>query len=266
MSKIKIPRRGALAINPALYGLTVHEALCDGEYVYAGIKKKLELSAKPDKPDETDMYLYGFVTDERGLWDDGDCIATNEVRDMLMQIKGGIINLHINSPGGFAFEGIAIHNLLKQHNAEIHVFIDGLAASAASIIAMAGDRIFMPANTMMMIHKASAITWGTASALRKDADMLDKLDVAVMSSYMHRYTGTEDALGVLLEDETWLTADEAKAMGLCDEVLREPPEPAGNDPPLAPAKIENETDVKPRLRLLHNCLEAFFNGMERRFT
>ena len=143
------------------------------------------------------------------------------IRRELKDVQAEKIHVHINSGGGSAFDGVAICNMLKQHDAEIIVHIDGWAASAASVIAMAGDKIIMPKNTMMMIHQASTYEFGNADDFEKTAKDLRKIDSALAASYTSRFVGSEEELKQLLKDETWLTADEAVALGLADEVVEE---------------------------------------------
>nr|WP_279401629.1 head maturation protease, ClpP-related [Piscibacillus salipiscarius] len=116
---------------------------------------------------------------------------------------------------------MAINNLLKSHKADIVVHVDGLAASAASVIAMAGNKIIMPENTMMMIHRASTIEFGNADDFEKTASDLRKIDSALAASYKKRFVGTEEELNRLLDDETFLTAEEAVAFGLADVIGEE---------------------------------------------
>ena len=107
------------------------------------------------------MYIDGeIVTDE---WKDSDTSAAG-FRDALKSL-GDVkeINLHINSPGGSVFEGIAIYNMLKQNKAKVNIYVDALAASIASVIAMSGDTIFMPSNSMMMIHNPYTVAFGNAN-------------------------------------------------------------------------------------------------------
>lgn len=177
------------------------------------IKKDIRLEKKNDK--EHKLYIYGTIG---GWFSDNDA---DTIRHKLNEIKSEKIHVHINSGGGSAFDGIAICNLLKQHDAEIIVHIDGWAASAASIIAMAGDKIIMPSNTMMMIHQASTFEYGNADDFEKVAKDLRKIDTAIRQTYMNRFVGTEEELAELLKEETWLTADEALALGLADEVTEE---------------------------------------------
>ena len=165
------------------------------------------------------MYIDGeIVTDE---WEDSDTSAAG-FRDALKSL-GDVktINLHINSPGGSVFEGIAIYNMLKQNSAHINVYVDGLAASISSVIAMSGDAIFMPSNAMMMIHNPWTMAVGNASELRKQADDLDRITESSVQTYLAKAGDKldKDTLKQLMDDETWLTAQEAVDYGLADEVI-----------------------------------------------
>lgn len=132
------------------------------------------------------------------------------------------ILLHINSPGGVAFEGIAIANLLRQHRARVTVQVDGLAASAASIIAMGADRIVMAEGSMMMIHNSAGFVMGTAADMRAVAGTLTKLDGEMAKIYARRSGDTAKAMKALMDAETWMTAEEAVEAGLADEVVAAP--------------------------------------------
>ncbi|MEV2311986.1 head maturation protease, ClpP-related, partial [Paenibacillus larvae] len=129
-------------------------------------------------------------------------------------------NLYINSPGGSVFEGIAIHNMLKRHKAKVNVYVDALAASIASVIAMAGDTIYMPKNSMLMIHNPWIFAWGNAAEMRKIADDLDRIGNSSKQTYLQKagLKLTDEKLQEMLDAETWLSADEAFAYGLCDVV------------------------------------------------
>jgi len=128
------------------------------------------------------------------------------------------ITLRINSPGGDAFDGIAMYNLLARHPANISVKVDGLAASAASVVAMAGDTIEMADNALMMIHRAWTIAGGNAEKLRELAGIMDTLDEQVVSTYAKRATVSNEELQAMLSAETWLTAHEAVEFGFADTV------------------------------------------------
>lgn len=180
--------------------------------------KYLEIKQEANS-NQADMYIDGeIVTDE---WDDSDTSAAG-FRDALKSL-GDVktINLHINSPGGSVFEGIAIYNMLKQNSAHVNVYVDGLAASIASVIAMSGDAIFMPSNAMLMIHNPWTLAMGNANELRKTADDLDKITQSSVQIYLDKAGDKldKDTLKQLMDDETWLTAQEAIDYGLADEVL-----------------------------------------------
>jgi ATP-dependent Clp protease, protease subunit len=128
------------------------------------------------------------------------------------------LTVRINSPGGSVFDGVAIYNALKRHDAAITVWIDGIAASIASMIAMAGDEVVMPENTMLMLHDPSGLVMGTASDMRAMAEALDRMKAGMVAAYRDK-SGRDDAeIEGLLAAETWLSAQEAIALGLADRV------------------------------------------------
>ena len=131
------------------------------------------------------------------------------------------IDVYINSPGGSVSEGISIYNILKRTRAYKRVFIDGFACSIASVIAMAGNSISMPKSSMQMIHNAWTWTAGNANELRKTADDLDKINEVVVNAYMSKFKGTEEELRKLLDNESYLTADECLQYGLCTKIVED---------------------------------------------
>jgi ATP-dependent protease ClpP protease subunit len=131
------------------------------------------------------------------------------------------ILLRINSPGGDVFDGVAIYNLIRAQKKPVQVCIDGIAASAASIIAMAGDDIVMGPNAMMMIHNAWSSCQGYASDMRKRADALDKISGAIAQTYVSRTKKTLDAVTLLMEAETWMTAQDCLAEGFATAIVAE---------------------------------------------
>lgn len=161
-----------------------------------------------------DLYFLGDINSESlGEWQKyfPDDKAPKDVQDFLDQLDGATrINVHINSGGGSVFGGIAIYNILKRYNAEIVVYVEALAASIASVIAMAGDKIIIPANAQMMIHKPSAYTMGNADDIRKDADILDGCQKVILNTYMqHVKEGvTAEQINELINAETWKTGEE----------------------------------------------------------
>jgi ATP-dependent Clp endopeptidase proteolytic subunit ClpP len=157
------------------------------------------------------------IYDEIGAWG----ISAKDFIGELKALRAGIIKVAINSPGGSVFDGLAIFNALRQHEAEIEVTVMGVAASAASFIAMAGDKIIMPANAFMMIHNPLTFAYGNSEELREMADVLDKIGQSIIAIYVKRTGQTEEEIQTLLAAETWLNADEALAKGFCDEVQAE---------------------------------------------
>lgn len=143
--------------------------------------------------------------------------ASDFVRE-LRDVKADRLNVHLNTPGGEVFDGIAIYNALRQHPAQIHVTVDSLAASIGSVIAMAGDRVVMARNATMMIHDGFGMGVGNAADMRELADLLDKTSDNIASIYAERTGKPADSWRALMRDETWFTAEEAVTAGLADEV------------------------------------------------
>lgn len=180
------------------------------------IKTRLEVKNEVEG-NFSELYLYGSITNYES--DNEETITASRVKAELSKVTTDNIHVHINSGGGDVFESIAIYNLLKNHKAKVDIYIDSLAASGASIICMAADKIVMSSNSMMMIHKAWTYTMGNADELRKVANDMDKIDNAVTESYISKFVGTKEELVALLAKEEWLNADECKTLGFCDEIL-----------------------------------------------
>lgn len=163
-----------------------------------------------------ELNLYGEISNET-WW--GDEVTPKEFKADLDGL-GDIdtLNIYINSPGGDVFAGQAIHSMLKRHKAHKNVYVDGLAASIASVIAMAGDTIFMPKNAMMMIHNPWTIGMGNAAEFRKLAEDLDKIRESLIAAYEGHSALTRDEIISIMDAETWLTASECEEYGFCDVV------------------------------------------------
>ena len=131
------------------------------------------------------------------------------------------INLRLNSEGGSVFDGHAIFNALRNHDARVVVDIDGLAASIASIIAMAGDEIRMAENAFMMIHDPWVVAAGTADELRGQADVMDKVQEKLVNTYVKRTGGNADDISEWMAAETWMNAEEALERGFVDSITEE---------------------------------------------
>lgn len=128
------------------------------------------------------------------------------------------INLRINSNGGSVFDGLSIYNYLRAHKARIEVDIDGLAASIASIVAMAGDEVRIADNAWMMIHDPWVMAAGTAEDLRNTAEMMDGIRETLLDTYMKRASVGRDKVSAMMTSETWLNSSDASANGLVDKV------------------------------------------------
>ncbi|GGJ48508.1 ATP-dependent Clp protease proteolytic subunit [Virgibacillus kapii] len=182
------------------------------------MKKFWEMKMATDE-NVGEIYIYGDIESYKFIEEDTTATSFKEDLDSLGDVSS--INLYINSPGGSVFEGLAIYNMLKRHKAHVNVQVDALAASISSVIAMAGDTIYMPKNSMLMIHNAWTIAVGNSADLRKMADDLDRISQSSMQSYLEKAGDklSEDKLKEMLDAETWLSADEAKGLGLADVVL-----------------------------------------------
>jgi ATP-dependent protease ClpP protease subunit len=156
----------------------------------------------------------------------GDGVSAKSFAAELKGIDAEQIVLHLNTPGGDAFQGLAIYNALKDHPAKVTVSVDGLAASAGSFIAQAGDRIRMNRGAQMMIHDAAGFAMGNAADMTKLAEVLDKTSTSLAEIYASRAGGTVDDWREAMRAESWYTATEAVDAGLADEMVNEePPEP-----------------------------------------
>ncbi len=160
-------------------------------------------------------------TPELFIFDDIDDwygVSAQSVVDQIRNLDASEINVRLNSRGGMVFEGIAIYNALRLHKASIHVTIEGLAASIASVIAMAGDTVTIAENAMMMIHNPYGWAQGDAEAMRKTADIMDKIADSIAVSYTARTGKSLEEMKALMESESWFTATEALELGLVDQI------------------------------------------------
>ena len=155
--------------------------------------------------------IFGDIVSEK--WFDEETSAVS-FRDALKELGDvSTINLSINSGGGSVFDGIAIYNMLKSHKATVNVYVEGLAASIASVIAMAGDTITMRSGSMMMVHMPWTLSQGNAEEMRKTADTLEKTGDSIVDIYSERTGISPDDIRNIMNDETWLSAEEAVEQG-----------------------------------------------------
>ncbi len=175
---------------------------------------RIEAKATDDgEPTSADVHIY----DEIGERWYGGGVGARSFAEQIDALDVDTINLHLNSPGGAAWDGITIMNALRRHRARVEVTVDGLAASAASAIAMAGDKITMARGSMLMIHDASGGCWGPASAMEDTAGILHKLSDSYADIYTARAGKTREHWREQMRAESWYTAQEAVEAGLADE-------------------------------------------------
>ena len=167
-----------------------------------------------------EIWLYDQIGDN--FWGEGVSAKTFQ-HELTALGRVDTINLHINSPGGDVFDGLAIYNQLKAHPARIVVDIDGLAASIASVIAMAGDEIRIAANAMMMIHNPHGMAIGDADEMQRVAALLTQIKASLADTYAARTQQPRAKLAAWMDDETWLPAETAVQHGFADIVAAAQP-------------------------------------------
>ncbi|ENY8511742.1 head maturation protease, ClpP-related [Clostridioides difficile] len=169
------------------------------------------LEIKNETKDNAELYFYGdIVSSWLGAWDDTDQYPES-IKKFLDNVKGKDLDIYINSGGGSVFAGMAIYNMLKRHKGFKTVYIDGLAASIASVIALAGDKVIIPSNAYFMIHKPWCNVYGNSNELREQAEILDKIEEGIINVYSENLSldvNIEDIKN-MLNNETWLTGEEA---------------------------------------------------------
>lgn len=164
-----------------------------------------------------DLYIYGEISDY-SWW--GDEVTPKQFADDLDQVKNvDILNVRINSVGGDVFAAHAIYSLLKSSKPQVMVYIDGLAASAATIIMMAGDKILMPPNAMIMIHNPWTVARGGVDDFAKSIEILTKVKDSIILAYQAKTGLDKDELSALMDAETWMTGQEAFEKGFIDELV-----------------------------------------------
>jgi ATP-dependent protease ClpP protease subunit len=193
-------------------------------------------AAVADAPSEILLY------DEIGFWG----VTASDFAAALSKAGDGPLTLRINSPGGDVFDGYAIYNMLRARTSPVNVVIDGLAASAASFIAMAGAKITMGEPSMLMIHNSWGMCIGDRNSMLDMAATQEKIDGQIAAIYAGKCGKPAAEIATMMDDETWLTSTDAKTQGFCDDVL-EPPadrqsaklENAYREVPLVGARLRN---------------------------
>lgn len=197
-----------------------------------------ELRQEAGRPGVIQLYIYGYVEgDNYDFWTgertESDTSAEHFREELAKYPNAEEIEIYINSMGGDVVEGTAIYNQLKRHPAKKTVYVDGFAASVASVIAMAGDEVIMPANTLMMVHNMTWGVYGNPAQLRKAADDLDVINGTGREAYLLKAGEklTRERLTEMMDAETWLPARECVELGLADRLAEETPKEDGEDAP-----------------------------------
>ena len=173
---------------------------------------------KNEEEKSAELILYGSIGSDE-YWDDISDKAFKQDIENLGDVEN--ITLHINSPGGSVFSAVAIANILKNHKAKVTANIDGLAASAATIITSACDTVRMPKNALFMIHNPITFAYGNNQEMQKTVQMLDKVKNSIIETYLNKTKTDKETLSELMDNETWMNAEEAKEYGFIDEILDE---------------------------------------------
>src|SRR5690625_1965122 len=167
-----------------------------------------------EETETTEITIYGVIGES--WWNDS--FSANDIDRALKNAGDNDVIVNINSPGGDAFDGIAIYNRLKRHKGKVTVIVDGWAASAASVIAMAGDEIIMGLGSMMMIHEAWTIVLGSKTELRKEADVLEELENGIINIYQTKANISQEEIREKVDAETWMSAKTAVELGFADKL------------------------------------------------
>lgn len=170
-----------------------------------------------NEAESASLKIYDYIGDDG--WGGG--ITAQSIEDELNNSNGKPLNVYINSNGGEVFEGFAIYNILKRYTGNKTVYVDGIAASIASVIAMAGNKVIMNTASMMMIHNASGFCYGNADDMKKVVNALEQINEVIRDVYKGRTNLDDERLTNLMDNETFMTAKECVEYGFADEILDE---------------------------------------------
>ena len=159
--------------------------------------------------------IYGAIGKS---WFDDDAVSAKELIDAIRDANGRPIDLHVNSEGGSVFDAFAMFTALRDYDAPVTAYVDGLAASAASYIIAAADEVVMSDVAWVMIHEASGMVWGNKRELAKEIEVLDNIDQTIAGIYAKRSGQPVELFAQLMEEETWLDAESARGYGLVDTI------------------------------------------------
>lgn len=173
---------------------------------------------------------------------DGWGISVKDIDEQIKDLGNKPLDIHINSYGGEVFEGFAIYNTLKDYKGNKTVYIDGIAASIASVIAMCGDKIVMSKASMLMIHNASGFAYGNAEEMQKVVNALEQINSVIRGIYVAKTGMSEDEIKNLMDNETYLQPQECLEYGFIDEI-----------------KEESESSDEETTTAINNLIESFEN-------
>jgi ATP-dependent Clp endopeptidase proteolytic subunit ClpP len=172
--------------------------------------KKMKLESNPEKKEIT---MRGFIGD----YENG--ISADDFRDVLAEHAGQDVTIYLNSEGGSVTDGLSIFNAIASHDGRVTVHIDALAASIATVIAMAASTVKINSNGKFMIHRCWAAAVGNCQDFRSMADVMDLLDKDIAASYSEKTGKPESEMLALMDAETWMDAETALAAGFIDEIV-----------------------------------------------
>ncbi|XBX73591.1 head maturation protease, ClpP-related [Proteinivorax tanatarense] len=161
------------------------------------------------------LYLEGYIAQE-SWWDDE--VSPKQFKEELEENEDDII-VWINSPGGDVFAAAQIYNMIKEYKGKVTVKIDGLAASAASVIAMSGDEVLMSPVAMMMVHNPATIVWGEETDMKKGIEMLSEVKESIINAYEQKTGLSRNKISHMMDRETWMSAKRALDLNFCDRIL-----------------------------------------------
>jgi len=157
------------------------------------------------------VYIYDVIDRDWGA-------SAKALIDALAPLAGQDVALHINSPGGDVFEARAMVAAVRAHSGKVTTYIDGLAASAATYLALAGDQVHISDGSLFMVHNSWTLSWGNKHELRTTADLLDKIDGTIAGDYARKTNASAEQIAAWMDAETWFTAAEAQAAGFVDQI------------------------------------------------
>ena len=185
---------------------------------------------------ESELFLNGPISEDSWF---GDEVTPELFRNELNKHSGDM-TVWINSPGGDVFAASQIYTMLKNHAGKITVKIDGIAASAASVVAMAGDETLIAPTGMMMIHNPSMVAWGNKSDMEQAIKVLEEIKESIINAYETKSGLSRAKIAKMMDEETWLNARKAKSLGLADGILFS----SGSEAQEAPAEPDTENHIE----------------------